>query len=122
ELSAQQNHLKAHTEYIAEMEMRLLTAEVNSSIDRLIASDGSEDTYNAALASVFTKLVRNVADNPQFTGKDKSDIITSTVEYAMSEGEFGLYHLVNNEEVIHMGNNLVPISSIHTQDKKSLFH
>src|SRR5699024_6500604 len=82
-------------------------------------SDGSEDTYNAALAAVFTKVVRNVADNPQFTDKDKSDIITSTVEYAMSQGDFGLYHLVNNEAVIPMGDDLVPISSILPHDKRS---
>src|SRR5699024_12358764 len=71
ELSAQQNHLKAHTEYIAEMEMRLLTAEVNSSIDRLIASDGAEDTYNAALASVFTKIVRNIDRKSVVQGRSR---------------------------------------------------
>ena len=122
ELSAQQNHLKAHKEYVAEMEMQLLTAEVNLGIDQIIAADGDPSTYQAAQAAVFTKLVRNVVDNPQFSDSEKADFITATVEYALQQGDFGLYQLVNNEAVIPMGDALVPISALLPHDQRSKLH
>src|SRR5699024_6128803 len=64
-------------------------------------------------------LVRNVADHPQVTDKAKSDSITSTVKYAMLQGDFGPYHLIQNEGVKHQGGELLPVSSLLSADART---
>lgn len=96
ERSAIKQHTLAHAKFIAEQEMQSISADINVTLDNLVANKGVAGIQEAIRDEAYVKIYNNIWNNEKLDLTTKSKLINEAVGYALQGGDFGLYNLVQH--------------------------